>query len=78
MSTAMRSGPDHFELAFEAPVRRGTACVNVRWEDKRIFDAIQLWASHRKGSPISQWDAFSMILAAALSNDDAEISRVPL
>lgn len=72
------SSTDRYELALEEPVRRGTASVNVRWEDKVVFDAIQAWASHRKGRYVSQWDAFSLILAAALGNQDAEVGRAPL
>lgn len=81
MSPHPTSPHDRFELAFEEPVRRGTACVNIRHEDKAVFDAIQLWMSHRKGRSLSQWEAFSMVLAAALENKDAEVAsaavRVP-
>lgn len=78
MSSASRFGTDHFELAVEAPVRRGTATINVRWEDKEVFDAIQRWASHRRGRSLSQWDAFSLVLAAALGNREADLGRARL
>jgi hypothetical protein len=72
------SSNDRYELALEAPVRRGTASINVRWEDKVVFDAIQAWASHRKGRYVSQWDAFSLLLGAALENEASELGRAQL
>lgn len=78
MSSSAPSGHDRYELAFEEPVRRGTASLNIRHEDKAVFDAIQLWASHRRGRALTQWEAFSLILAAALGNKEAEVANAPL
>lgn len=78
MSSPALSGHDRFELAFEEPVRRGTACVNIRHEDKAVFDAIQLWASHRRARSLSQWEVFSLVLAAALGNKEEDLAGAPL
>lgn len=60
-------------LAFEQPVGRGTASLNVRHEDKVVFDALQAWWSVERGRALPQWDAFSFLLAAALENPDVRL-----
>lgn len=74
-SAELTSGQERFELVAEAPVRRATACVNVRWEDKEVFDAVRAWLSYRRGRVVSQWDVFSFVLATALENDSSELAR---
>jgi len=71
-------GPDRFELVPEGPIRRSTATLNLRWEDKEVFDAIKLWLAHEKGDPQSQWDVFSYLLAEALTNEGSPLSRAVL
>lgn len=55
-------------LALEEPPGRGTSSLNVRHEDKVVFDALQAWWSVEQGRALSQWDAFSVLLALALEN----------
>lgn len=74
----LKTGPDHVELAFEAPVRRGTACVNVRWEDKAVFDAVRAWLSWRRGEVVTQWEVFTYLLAVALQNEADDLHRAPV
>ena len=60
-------------LEVEAPASRGVTCVNVRREDKALFDELQSWWSFTHGQPLSQWDTFTLLLAAALGNGDADL-----
>lgn len=71
-------GAERFELAFEAPVRRGTSCVNVRWEDKAVFDAVRAWLSWRRGEVVPQWDVFTYLLSVALQNEQDPLHRAPV
>lgn len=63
-------------LEVESPPRRAVAGLNVRHEDKAVFDALQAWWSLERGRPLSQWDAFSILLAAALENPALVVPRV--
>jgi hypothetical protein len=78
MAQALRIGPDHVELALEQPVRRGTATINVRWEDKEVFDAVQHWLSYQRSSSQSQWDVFSFLLSEALTNERSPLAEARL
>jgi hypothetical protein len=59
---------DPHELALEkAPLPRfGT--VNVRPEDKAVFDAMQQLMSFHRGRSITQWELFTILLADAMTN----------
>lgn len=59
-------------------MRRSTACLNIRWEDKEVFDAIQVWLACQKGRPVAHWDVFSFVLATALGNGASDLSRAEL
>lgn len=53
--------------------RRAVTSVNLRYEDKVRFDLLQAYWSHVRGRPIKQWDAFSLLLAAAVQNPHADV-----
>lgn len=46
--------------------RRALACMNLRREEKRVFDHLQSWWSLQMGQDLSQPDVVSIVLAAAL------------
>lgn len=48
--------------------RRALTSVNVRHEEKRVFDHLHSWWRMQDGQPMSQCDAFSRVLALALEN----------
>lgn len=56
------------ELALEVPPPRRVSLVAMRHEDKVVFDGLQAWLCYRTGRKHSQWDAMSVVLAAALGN----------
>lgn len=66
--------PRDVELAVETPVVRKTATVQVRPEDKAVFDALQAWWHFRHGSRLTQWELFSLVLAAAVSNREGALA----
>lgn len=47
---------------------RAVTSVNLRFEDKRKFDLMHAWWSLEQGVPLTQWDAVSILMAAALEN----------
>lgn len=47
------------------PVRVLTS-VNVRRDEKAVFDALQSWWSYREGRSLQQWEVFGRILQAAV------------
>ncbi|HVM44374.1 MAG TPA: hypothetical protein VM582_00460, partial [Candidatus Thermoplasmatota archaeon] len=57
--------PGSLELAVEGPVVRKTATVQIRPEDKEVFDALQAWWFLRHGRRVTQWELFTELLAAA-------------
>lgn len=61
-------GSSRFELAFEEPPRRAPACVNVRRDDKEVFDRLAAYAAAFRGRRLFQWEVFTLVLAAALEN----------
>lgn len=64
-----------YELVPELPVARAFSSVNVRREDKEVFDQLQKWWSAMEDRDLSQWDVFSRVLAFALEH--RECSRPP-
>lgn len=56
------------ELAVETPVVRKTATVQVRPEDKVLFDALQAWYLFTAGKRLTQWELFTLVLVDALEN----------
>jgi hypothetical protein len=48
--------------------RRAVTSVNVRREEKLLFDHLHSWWRLQDGAALSQVDAFSRVLALALEN----------
>ena len=55
--------------------RRALASLNLRHEEKRVFDLLHAWWALRTGSALSQQDAVSILLALALKNPDADLPQ---
>lgn len=53
--------------------RRAVTSINVRHEDKAVFDHLHSWLVLRERQPLSQWDAFSVVLRAALGNPKLDV-----
>lgn len=78
MAESRKTGHDRYELVPDLPVRRATATVNIRWDDKTVFDGIKTWLQYERGRPITQWDVFTFILAAALENEASPLHKARL
>ena len=52
---------------------RALTSLNLRRREKAVFDHLHSWWSLRRGQPLSQADAFSILLALALENEKAEL-----
>lgn len=52
---------------------RALASVNLRHEEKALFDHLHSYWSLRAGRPLRQVDAFSLLFALALSNEQADV-----
>lgn len=52
---------------------RAVTSVNVRHEDKAVFDHLHSFLVIRERRPLSQWDAFSIVLRAALGNPKLDV-----
>ena len=61
-----------YELVPEEPVARPYSSVNVRREDKEVFDQLQLWWSMTERD-LTQWDAFSRVIALVLTHPEADL-----
>lgn len=53
--------------------RRALTSLNLRRHEKGVFDLMHAWWALRAGSALSQQDAFSILLALALRNPDADL-----
>jgi hypothetical protein len=53
--------------------RRAVTCLNVRRDDKALFDHIQSYWALRSGRPMRQWDAFRRLLELAAAHPESEI-----
>lgn len=67
-ATVLRHGESSFELVPDVSPRRASACIAVHPADKEVFDRLQAYLAARRGRPVFQWDAFSVLLADALEN----------
>lgn len=67
------SPPPPVELAFETPVLQKTSAVQVRPEDKQVFDALQAWWHFRHGKKLTQWEMFTIVLTTAVANRDGAL-----
>ena len=54
---------------------RAVTSVNVRHDDKALFDHLHTFWSLRRGSPLRQWDAFRLVLELAVENPRAQVPR---
>jgi hypothetical protein len=63
---------DHLPQTDSEP-RRAVSAFNLRYEDKALVDHLQTWWALRRGASLSQPDAFSILLHAALSNPLLEL-----
>ena len=55
-----------------APPRR-TSSVEVRREDKELFDALQAWWLLRHGERLTQWELFTVLLVEALEGEGGRL-----
>lgn len=53
--------------------RRALTSLNLRRREKAVFDHLHSWWSLRRGQPVSQADAFSILLTLALQNEEADL-----
>lgn len=52
--------------------RRSVTSINVRAEEKRVFDHLHSFWELRVGRSLSQWDVFSRVLELALEHPKVE------
>lgn len=63
--------------------RRAMSCLNVRHEEKALFDLVHAWWCARTTRRLTQADAMSLLLQLALENPRADlppglaVERVP-
>jgi hypothetical protein len=67
--------PRDVELVPDGPVVHFLASLQVRRDDKEVFDQLKAWWSLKRGREVTQWEAFTLVLAAALEHEEA---RVPV
>lgn len=60
-------------LRLDGEPRRPVSSVNLRFEDKRVFDLLHSWWVMRGGSGLSQPEAFAILLRLALANPEADL-----
>jgi hypothetical protein len=63
-----------YELAVDERPRRAFSSVNVRFEDKEIFDILQGHLTALRGRALPHWDVFNVLLAEWL---DAHAGELP-
>jgi hypothetical protein len=66
---------DPYELLFEAPPPPRLATINVRLEDKAVFDAMQGLINFHKGRRVSQWELFTIVLADAIASPEGAAAQ---
>lgn len=64
-----------FELAVEMPPPRRTRTIQLRVEDKEVFDSLQAWWFYETGQRLPQWEVFTLVLADALENPSGRFVR---
>lgn len=64
-----------FELAIDGPILPNLSCVKIRRDDKAEFDRLKAWWSVERGREITQWEAFTLLIAAAFESDSTRIPR---
>lgn len=63
------------ELVPEGPVLPNLASVKLRRDDKEEFDRLQAWWSCQAGRQLTQWEAFTLLLAAAYESESTRVPR---
>lgn len=63
------------ELVPDTDVAPHLGTVKTRRDDKEVFDQLKAWWSFRRGRDLTQWEAFNLLLAAALENERADVPR---
>ncbi|GEM_PF-3887645 len=66
---------DPHALIMETPLPPRLASINVRPEDKAVFDAMQGLVTFHRGRPVTHWELFTMILADAMTNQDGVLAE---
>lgn len=69
------------ELVPDGPVLPNLSSLKIRRDDKAVFDQLKAWWSLRRAEEITQWEAFTLLLAAALKAEEARLpeeARAPL
>lgn len=64
-----------FELTLDGPVLPNLGSLKVRRDDKEAFDRLKAWWSCRAGRELTQWEAFTLLLAAAFESESTRIPR---
>jgi hypothetical protein len=64
------------ELVPDGPVLPNLSSVKIRRDDKVEFDRLKAWWSVEAGRELSQWEAFTLLLAAAFESDATRIPRL--
>ena len=65
------------ELAPDVKPPSPVVTIAMLREDKAVFDAAQAWLSARAGRRVTQWEAFTVILAEALGHPDSSLRGMP-
>ena len=65
----------HVELVPDGDVLPNLGTVKTRRDDKEVFDQLKAWWSFRHGRELRQWEAFNLLLVAALENRGADLPR---
>lgn len=66
-----------YELAVETPPPLRTMNVALLVDDKALFDVAQSHLSSKLGRRLTQWEAATLILAAAVTNREGPLADMP-
>lgn len=64
-----------YELVPDGPVLPNVSSVKIRRDDKEVFDQLQAWWSVTEGRALTQWEAFTILLACACESRRARVPR---
>lgn len=59
------------------PPTRVLTTLNVRRDEKAVFDALQSWWSYREGRSLQQWEVFGIILQTAIEHGAQQAGFLP-
>lgn len=66
------------DLVFDSNPSRALTSVNVRRDDKDVFDILQAYWTIRKGRALTQWETFTVVLAESLDRHGPELQSLGL